>query len=419
MSKDIAIRVEGLGKRYQLGETVDLQRDLRETLMALPRMFARGVKRRLTESSEERIAREFWAVRDVSFKVNRGEAVGIIGGNGAGKSTLLKLLSRITTPTTGHAEIRGRVGSLLEVGTGFNPELTGRENIYLNGSILGMRKAEIARKFDEIVDFSGVEKFLDTPVKRYSSGMRVRLGFAVAAHLEPEILIVDEVLSVGDAEFRKKCLGKMEDVAEGGRTVLFVSHNLGAISRLCSKTVLMDGGQLAGFDETSVIVNQYISSMVESEHNRIEYPVDEKKHAQILSIALCDQDGELHVGPYKTSDPIQMKIHADYRTMSEMPRMAFYLQHFNGERVLFSDVRDHEQSFQPANPGEFQYTITIPAPLLCPGDYSITVGIAGNSGHLDHHANVLNFSVVEVGATRTSRPGYIYMPLEWSRADGA
>lgn len=264
MSNDIAIRIEGLGKRYQLGETVDLARDFRETVMSLPRVFGRRVLGALGKKSsatgQASDSNVLWALRDIDLEVNRGEVIGIIGSNGAGKSTLLKILSRITLPTTGFAEIRGRVGSLLEVGTGMHHELTGRENIFLNGAILGMRKAEIERRFDEIVAFSEVERFLNTPVKRYSSGMRVRLAFAVAAHLEPEILIVDEVLAVGDAEFRRKCLGKMKSVAGGGRTVLFVSHNMQAVKNLCEKAVLLRDGRIAERGDASSIVQSYLAS---------------------------------------------------------------------------------------------------------------------------------------------------------------
>ena len=235
------IRAEGLGKEYIIGACEQPRETFREMLMSAAAAPFRRLHRLGGRAlPEDRI----WALKDVSFEMKEGEVVGVIGRNGAGKSTLLKILSRITEPTTGRVEIRGRVSSLLEVGTGFHPELTGRENVYLNGAILGMGRAEIKRKFDEIVDFAGVEKFLDTPVKRYSSGMQVRLAFAVAAHLEPEILIIDEVLAVGDAEFQRKCLGKMDDVARGGRTVLFVSHNMGAVRDLTQRCFLMEKGRL-------------------------------------------------------------------------------------------------------------------------------------------------------------------------------
>jgi lipopolysaccharide transport system ATP-binding protein len=246
---DVAIKVEGVGKKYVIGH--QLSGDLRES-------FGQKIKNLLSKNRS--VKEEFWALKDISFEIKQGEAVGIIGRNGAGKSTLLKLLSRITDPSTGRFEINGRVSSLLEVGTGFHPELTGRENIFLNGTILGMRRAEIKARFDDIVDFSGVEKFLDTPVKHYSSGMKVRLAFSVAAHLEPEILIVDEVLAVGDAEFQKKCLGKMEEVSKsGGRTVLFVSHNMGAVEALCQRGVLLNQGQVENVGSISEIVRHYLS----------------------------------------------------------------------------------------------------------------------------------------------------------------
>jgi lipopolysaccharide transport system ATP-binding protein len=259
---DIVIRTENLGKSYIIGH------EKREKYTALRDVLAN--KARQIVSKTHQIFKggqliigdeleEFWALKDINFEVKQGDRIGIIGRNGAGKSTLLKILSRITEPTTGRVTIRGRVASLLEVGTGFHPELTGRENIYLNGAILGMSQAEVKRKFDEIVDFSGVEKFLDTPVKRYSSGMYVRLAFAVAAHMEPEILVVDEVLAVGDAEFQKKCLGKMEDVsAKEGRTVLFVSHNMGAVQKLCGLGILLDKGRIKSKGEINDVLNSYL-----------------------------------------------------------------------------------------------------------------------------------------------------------------
>jgi ABC-type polysaccharide/polyol phosphate transport system ATPase subunit len=258
---DVVISAEGLGKKYLIGHQA--KRDRYSALRDVIGDAVRGLARSLRDmvrgtpivAGDE--VEEFWALKDVNFEIKRGDVVGIIGLNGAGKSTLLKVLSRITEPTTGKVEIKGRVASLLEVGTGFHPELTGRENIYLNGAILGMRRSEIRRKFDEIVAFAEVEKFLDTPVKRYSSGMYVRLAFAVAAHLEPEILVVDEVLAVGDAEFQKKCLGKMKDVASHGRTVLFVSHNMGIVRRLCGKGILLIGGRVQEIGDVASIVDSY------------------------------------------------------------------------------------------------------------------------------------------------------------------
>ncbi|MBM9614409.1 ABC transporter ATP-binding protein [Desulfobulbus rhabdoformis] len=268
------IRVENLGKKYTL------HHQQRESYTALRDVLASGISsigqsllHPFQKSLPDRqIKEQFWALKDISFEVKEGDRIGIIGRNGAGKSTLLKILSRITEPTSGRVKIKGRVASLLEVGTGFHPELTGRENIFLNGAILGMSRSEIKKKFDEIVDFAEIEKFLDTPVKRYSSGMYVRLAFAVAAHLEPEILIVDEVLAVGDAQFQKKCLGKMGEVAQGGRTVLFVSHQMAAIQNLCDRVLVLNSGKIQLIAETKVAINSYLSTMsVEDTDNNLEY----------------------------------------------------------------------------------------------------------------------------------------------------
>src|ERR1700761_1236477 len=266
------IKVENLSKSYLIGHEKQGYVSLRDIITNKTKSFAKRLKhafsgKQLMGGQE---IEEFWALKDVSFEIKKGEAVGVIGRNGAGKSTLLKLLSRITEPTKGRIELNGRVASLLEVGTGFHPELSGRENIFLNGAILGMSRAEIRKKFDEIVDFAGVEKFLDTPVKRYSSGMYVRLAFAVAAHLEPEILLVDEVLAVGDIEFQKKCLGKMEDVSRGGRTVLFVSHNMGAVTTLCRTGIWLNGGRIVRAGQARDVVDEYLTANANSQDAVIE-----------------------------------------------------------------------------------------------------------------------------------------------------
>ena len=285
-----SISVEGLGKRYVLGKTFE------RTLSSRIGDMLRGGRSR----DEQAVREEFWALRDVDLQVREGEAVGIIGGNGAGKSTLLKILSRITQPTLGRASIRGRLASLLEVGTGFHPELTGRENMFLNGAILGMRRAEVARKFDEIVAFSGVERFIDTPVKRYSSGMYVRLAFAVAAHLEPEVLIVDEVLAVGDAEFQRLCLGKMRNASESGRTVLFVSHNMAAIQKLCSRAVWMREGRVAEDGDPEKVIASYLTGTAQAAPDRVEGGVlyaradeaPDQSGATIESVRLLDEGSQ-------------------------------------------------------------------------------------------------------------------------------
>jgi lipopolysaccharide transport system ATP-binding protein len=300
---DLAIKVDRLSKQYQIGLKAARHDTLRDHLVgAMSSLFQRNGK------SAERLDR-FWALKDVSFDVQRGEAIGLIGRNGAGKSTFLKILSRITEPTSGFAEIRGRVASLLEVGTGFHGELTGRENIYLNGAILGMKHAEINRKFDEIVAFSEVEKFIDTPVKRYSSGMYVRLAFAVAAHLEPEILIVDEVLAVGDYEFQKKCLGKMDNVAKTGRTVLYVSHSMESIMRLCTRVILMENGKIARDGDPNDVVQDYLGRGTTGTVSLFKQAVPAKPNqdAWISRVELLDDSG-VRRESFVTGEPMRFRI---------------------------------------------------------------------------------------------------------------
>jgi len=289
---DIAIRVEGIGKRYRVGRRPIGYRTLREAISeGIHAPFRWGRKRDQTYG--EKVSNWFWALKDVSFEVRRGEVVGFIGPNGAGKSTLLKILSRITEPTEGRAVVHGRLGSLLEVGVGFHPELTGRDNILLNGAILGLTKSDIARKFDEIVDFSSVGQFIDTPVKHYSSGMYLRLAFAVAAHMETEILLVDEVLAVGDAAFQKKCLDKMGEVAKGGRTVLFVSHNMAAINRLCPETILLQNGMVTAKGPSEEIVSRYLNSCLGNGLSQavLDRAPDEHLPFWVTNVSLVDTAG--------------------------------------------------------------------------------------------------------------------------------
>ncbi|HET6646993.1 MAG TPA: ABC transporter ATP-binding protein, partial [Pyrinomonadaceae bacterium] len=319
---DIAIRCEGLSKQYRIGERESYKalRDVITDAAAAPfRRLRSAVRNGNGHLSSIRNPKseiqDFWALDDVSFEVKRGEVVGIIGRNGAGKSTLLKILSRITKPTRGEAQIHGRVGSLLEVGTGFHPELTGRENIYLNAAILGMRKTEVERKFDEIIAFAEVEKFIDTPVKRYSSGMYVRLAFAVAAHLEPEILLVDEVLAVGDAQFQKKCLGKIGEVAQGGRTVLFVSHNMGAIRNLCSRGIWLEEGRIVDQGPALQIIDQYLRSTSCSSGSSIDLSHMQRypgfgERMRLMRIQFNGGDLILH------GEPLEVKI--EFETSSEI-----------------------------------------------------------------------------------------------------
>ena len=324
------ISVEHVSKLYRLHhQTRERYTALRDVLTnKVKGLFRPQTSDLRPQTSEE----DFWALNDVSFTVKRGEVVGIIGRNGAGKSTLLKILSRITEPTKGRVTLRGRVASLLEVGTGFHPELTGRENIFLNGAILGMTRAEMRRKFDEIVAFAEVEKFLDTPVKRYSSGMYVRLAFAVAAHLDPEILIVDEVLAVGDAEFQKKCLGKMQDVAKGGRTVLFVSHNMAAVQALCSRAIYLQAGAIKAFGEVDLLVSQYMSDSIRGEGQALVGPVGLGDGLKLLHF-------DFNPNPAPSGTPVRFVVEFQAETSTRVTELAVLFYTGQGTRVAILDMR--------------------------------------------------------------------------------
>jgi lipopolysaccharide transport system ATP-binding protein len=386
---DIAIRVENLSKLYKIGVRQQGYKTLRESIMGtLAAPFQR--LKRLSKSTSrgqqstvngQQSVDSLWALKDVSFEVKRGEVMGIIGGNGAGKTTLLKILSRITEPTEGKAEIHGRVGSLLEVGTGFHPELTGRENVYLNGAILGMRKAEIERKFDEIIDFAEIEKFMDTPVKRYSSGMYVRLAFAVAAHLEPEILLVDEVLAVGDASFQKKCLGKMGDVAKEGRTVLFVSHNMGAIRSLCARCILLVEGEWVMDDDPSQVISYYLSSGIDDDNaeGEIYWPRADGpggEEMKLCGIRLLGPTGDVQ-GNFEVDKPITVEI--TYVVIKKLRGMRLILRLLTQEGIIAFDTTDHYQRQGEVEVGRYVATCTIPKELLNRGKYLVYVhaGIPG------------------------------------------
>ncbi len=362
---DTAIRVTNLSKRYRIGLQKARYRTLRESITE---KFSRIARR-------EQIEKEyFWALKDIDFEVKKGESLGIIGRNGAGKSTLLKILSRITKPTKGRAVLEGRVGSLLEVGTGFHPELTGRENIFLNGAILGMLRAEIERKFDEIVAFSEIEQFLDTPVKRYSSGMYVRLAFAVAAYLEPEILIVDEVLAVGDTEFQKKCLGKMGEVAGEGRTVLFVSHNMGAVQRLCERSILLKHGQIDKLGLTPNIIEYYMKSQTSSSEFNFspESKVIGKQGLRLLRVSVKDSHNK------QTSNFVSdsaFNIEIEYQLDKEINNMRIGFRILNNEGIIaFSSVdTDPIGAGTTRQKGTYISKCTIPPNLLNSGQYYLTV----------------------------------------------
>ncbi|MGF1479796.1 MAG: ABC transporter ATP-binding protein [Cyanophyceae cyanobacterium] len=375
---DTVVKVENLGKKYLLGH----QQQGRSPYVALRDVLtskAKSVGRSLLQhrSKSNPAIEEFWALQNVSFEIKRGDRLGIIGRNGAGKSTLLKLLSRITDPTTGRICIKGRVASLLEVGTGFHPELTGRENIYLNGAILGMSKLEIKRKFDEIVFFAEVEKFLDTPVKRYSSGMYVRLAFAVAAHLEPEILIVDEVLAVGDAAFQKKCLGKMEEVGKEGRTVLFVSHNMGTIKTLCNSAMLLEQGKVVAQGTTAQVVDSYLNSATirDFHHGEVYWQEQEApggEELRLASLRLLNSENRVQ-SHFDAEEPIQVEI--VYRLFTQMRGMRIILQILTSEGIIAFSSTDHALRTEEEAPGLYKTNCTIPAFLLNFGRYSLKLHI--------------------------------------------
>jgi lipopolysaccharide transport system ATP-binding protein len=366
---EVAISAQGLGKKYRIGEGgLFRYKTVRESLMGLLRLATKPADDATADGSA------FWALRNVAFDIKRGESVGIIGRNGAGKSTLLKILSRITDPTEGQAEIYGRVGSLLEVGTGFHPELTGRENIFLNGAILGMRRDEISRKFDEIVAFAETERFLDTPVKFYSSGMYTRLAFAVAAHLEPETLIVDEVLAVGDAAFQKKCLGKMGDIAKEGRTVLFVSHNMGAIRSLCGRAILLASGAVAFDGSPADAITRYLSSDGGAEEGALvfEEPASKDDDVALRSIRLLDPLGQTQ-GTHEAGNPIRVEIVYDVRKALRGARMNLRLSTQDGEIAFVST--DHMSRDADQASGRYRATCTIPGKLLNRRSYVVGVSV--------------------------------------------
>lgn len=409
MSKEFAISVEGLSKRYTIGHTVqhDTFRD----------RLGHGLKA-LFRQAAPRTAEEFWALRSVSFDVRPGEVVGVIGRNGAGKSTLLKVLSRITEPTLGRARLNGRVASLLEVGTGFHPELTGRENIFLNGAILGMRRTEIRRKFDEIVAFAEVERFIDTPVKRYSSGMYVRLAFAVAAHLEPEILIVDEVLAVGDAAFQDKCLGKMESIVQGqARTILFVSHNVSAIARLCSRCILLDQGQLVTDAKPETAINAYLAAGQAHTTTGIDLsstaPTADSP-MRLLSVVFNEG------APLLNRRPLRIVMRVNAAIPVEKFGVGVGFCHLDGRRVLTLESDYHSSFLRASRAGEHTVAVEIPCLDLVPGRYRIDAGLFGGSRQNYHYAG--DCAVVEVqpspetqahvhGISGDWRPGFRWQML--------
>ncbi|QOV90641.1 ABC transporter ATP-binding protein [Humisphaera borealis] len=377
---DIAISVNGLGKRYQLGAAaVPRYKTVRDAIMQTAGRLIRHGRR---PASRE----PFWALKDVSFEVKRGQVVGIIGRNGAGKSTLLKILSRITEPSEGGADIHGRVGSLLEVGTGFHPELSGRENIFLNGAILGMRRSEITRKFDEIVAFAEIEKFIDTPVKHYSSGMYMRLAFAVAAHLEPEILIVDEVLAVGDAEFQKKCLGKMGDVARGGRTVLFVSHNMQAVQQLCTSGIVLLRGQTCFTGAADAAVQHYTAGGGDRQSSMWERP-----HG-IEQISLCVEEVNVHLAGEQPNHTLEVNIRLRSRPPHKAAFLAIDFHDAAGIRFMQTIPRVTPFIFDDCTLHALQIVVALPP--LVPSVYAVAIWLGShNTETFDQTPPCVSFTI--------------------------
>lgn len=401
------ITAENLSKQYWLGTQAAGYSTIREALSN-----ALSLKRNQKRKSD---AESLWALRDVSFEVKPGEVVGIIGRNGAGKSTLLKVLSRITEPTTGRVKLRGRVGSLLEVGTGFHPELTGRENIFLNGSILGMTRREIQGKFDEIVSFAEIEKFLDTPVKRYSSGMYVRLAFAVAAHLDPEILVVDEVLAVGDLSFQQKCLNKMHDVSTMGRTILFVSHNLGAISRLCETSILLESGRIVEVGPTSDVIRRYVAA---GAHDQAEYrqEPDPEKDVHLRRVALLDINDE---ASSEIGYSERLKFQLEYQINREATGVSLGLAIFcfDGTCVFTTaDFDTRPELLLMRAPGFYRTNVEIPPQWLNVGGYTVMVYLTDSVTVFDR-VEALRFNVIDTGTPGSlngvQRRGVLQPILSW------
>jgi lipopolysaccharide transport system ATP-binding protein len=366
---DIAIRVENLGKMFRIGAKPPRYKTFRDTVAGLfkPNDGARKSK-----------SEPFWALKDISFEIKRGEVVGIIGRNGAGKSTLLKILSRITEPTEGSGEIQGRVGSLLEVGTGFHPELTGRENVFLNGAILGMRRAEIEAKFDEIVAFAEVDKFIDTPVKHYSSGMHLRLAFSVAAHLEPEILFVDEVLAVGDAVFQKKCLAKMREVADRGLTIMFVSHNMAAVQNLCNKAMLLSKGHLVLAGTVEKVVQEYLASSTGKRGMDLGAVADRKGagEARIRQVSFSSVDGSPIAG-LVCGKPARITVDLSNPRPAQNPRISLCFRDMMDQRIMHLDSKLLGRQLHALG-RDGQLTCDIPCVTLAPGQYKIELWLQVN-----------------------------------------
>ncbi|HMF54722.1 MAG TPA: ABC transporter ATP-binding protein [Pyrinomonadaceae bacterium] len=413
------IKVEHLGKRYRIGAQATPYGSLRETLAGAAR-----APLRLMQRGSRNPQPTFWAVRDISFEIHPGEVVGIIGRNGAGKSTLLKMLSRITEPTTGRIELYGRVGSLLEVGTGFHPELTGRENVFLNGAVLGMKRQEIARKFDEIVAFAEVLQFIDTPVKHYSSGMYLRLAFAVAAHLEPEILLVDEVLAVGDGRFQRKCLDKMQDVGRAGRTVLFVSHNMPAITRLCPRTILLNDGQVIGDGPSTQVVSAYLSSGLGTTAERKwtdESTAPGNSVVRLCAVRVRTEEGEV-TDALDIRKPVILEMEYEVLESSHVLSPNFHLYNEEGAYAFVANETDPEWRGRVRPAGRYASAAMIPGNLLSEGTLFVGAAISTLNPVIVHfyERDTVAFQIIDSMDGDSARgefagpmPGVVRPKLEW------
>jgi lipopolysaccharide transport system ATP-binding protein len=420
-----SIKVEGIGKVYQLAHQSTLHTSFREALTSAALAPLRRFRQlRGTDASME----DFWALRDISFSVEPGEVVGIVGGNGAGKSTLLKILSRITEPTEGRAVLRGRIASLLEVGTGFHPELSGRENIFLNGAILGMKRREIIAKFDAIVAFAEVEKFLDTPVKRYSSGMYVRLAFAVAAHLEPEILIVDEVLAVGDAEFQKRCLGKMKEISEAGaRTVLFVSHNMAAVSALCTRALLLSHGSLKADGSPASVIQDYLIPATVDVEGGADLRAAEGRPRGVTpvftSLRVLGPSGK-QAAALLPGDPVSIELSLSLARPLRAPRIGVGVNNARGDRIFALATYLSPQPVARVA-GDASIEASFRLPPLYPGRYSLDISLSAEEGpFIDQVEGAAAFEVVQDGYLGSSHPyfpemGMVLVPSTWRVCEAA
>ncbi len=425
---ELAIRLRGISKQYHIGRRQEDRGGVRNVLSRAIVGPLHRAGRLLVGKANHSSDQSFWALRDVSFDVKHGEIVGVIGRNGAGKSTLMKIMCRITDPSEGYGQINGRVGSLLEVGTGFHPELTGRENLFLNGAILGMRKAEIKRKFDEIVAFAEIDKFIDTPVKHYSSGMYVRLAFAVAAHLEPEILLVDEVLAVGDAAFQRKCLGKMNEVSKGGRTVILISHNMAAIENLCHKGVVIDQGKVTFAGDTGQAIDHYLQAYGASTNRQFSHVIDltaatsrSKKSKPLLKRLELFTQGNPLKGQLRMGGPLTAHLYFELEEPASNVQACIAFDTLLGQRIFTAHSVFEPQNNWVARKGEQLFVCEIPSLTLVPGEYKIKLALDLHSSEQDTIEDAMRLTILEsdfYGTGRVPWNGMVVLKHRWQMLDG-